>query len=82
MAQKRTPEEIKRQIEGLKIEKGKLPQRSAFGDDNWATIDAQISILNEEKDAEDYCFDEDQVYSSALDAEEWLLGERKEDLFK
>lgn len=58
-----------------------MPRTSFFGDDNWASIEAQIKVL-QGKDAEDYADDGDYRYSAALDAAEWLAGEKTDDLFE
>lgn len=90
MSTKRTEQEIKRQIEGLENEKKKLPEFSKFGDANWEKIDAQILVLKGEKKPDDYYQDENadeyedgdnDIWSAAEEAEGWLLGHNKEDLF-
>lgn len=78
---KRTAKEIKKQIEGLKKMKKTLPEFSFFGDNNWDGIDAQLDVLEGMKEAEDF-EDDDEIYSLASQAEEWLNGERDEDLFE
>lgn len=67
-----------------------LPQHSFFGDDNWAQIDAQVSILSGKEDMDD--FEEysdlveqgvpDEVYDAAQKASDWLDGTETEDLFE
>lgn len=90
MTKKRTQEEIERQIQGLLKMKETLPQKSFFGDDNWAKIDAQIAVLKGEATPDDYYIDEksedyedgdNDVWSEAERAESWLNGERG-DLFE
>jgi hypothetical protein len=85
----RTQEEIKRQIEGLENEKKVLPEYSKFGDPNHAIIDAQISIIDGSKELSDIDegdwdeMDEDnKIYRGAEDAEMWLSGDMKDDLFE
>lgn len=87
----RTQKEIDAQIEGLKKMKMTLPQFSVFGDDNWGRIDAQLDVLEGEKDADDFYIDEtsdeyeegdNDNYHGAVEAEEWMNGERDEDLFE
>ena len=87
---KRTKEEIARQIEGLKRMKKSLPEFSAFGDKNWEKIDAQLDVLEGLKDADDFYIDEtaeefedgdNDIYSAAEEAEEWLNG-HADDLFE
>lgn len=75
----RTKEEITRQREGLEKMKKGLPEYSAFGDNNWANIDAQIDILLG-ADLGDY--EDSDEYNSAEEAEMWLNGEIEEDLFE
>lgn len=77
----RTQNEINRQIDGLKKEKELLPHYSLFGDDNWAIIDASISILTGESTYEDYENEDYDIESSAYQANEWLNGNTDEDLF-
>lgn len=86
----RTQQEIERQIEGLKKMKATLPKKSMFGDDNWAKIDAQISILDGSKrpdhyyndeSSEDYQDGDNEIYFEADAAEQWLNGSTNDDLF-
>lgn len=88
--QKRTEEEIKRQIEGLEKMKTTLPHFSKFGDDNWKKIDAQVAVLKGEKKPDDYYQDEtaeefedgdNDIWQAAEEAEQWLNGHNNEDLF-
>jgi hypothetical protein len=87
---KRTQDEINRQIEGLKKDRKKLPQFSMFGDKNWEKIDAQISVLEgngnpdfyyEDETAEEFEEGDNNIYHAAEEADEWLCGNRNEDLF-
>lgn len=87
----RTKNEIDIQIAGLKAMKITLPRRSAFGDDNHAKIDAQISVLEGNKKPDYFYVDEtsdefqdgdNDVYSSAVDAEEWMNGDKEDNLFE
>lgn len=75
----RTQEEINRQVEGLKAEKARLPQFSAFGDNNWENIDTQIAIITGTIRFES-CEDDDDDYDAAYDAYEWLTN-NGDDLF-
>lgn len=90
MITKKTKEEIRIQIAGLKKEKGTLPNFSMFGSDNWKLIDAQISVLEgksqpddyyEDESAEEYEDGDNDVYFAANDASDWLIGDRDNDLF-
>ncbi len=88
---KRTQEEINLQIEGLLKMKETLPEFSFFGDKNWENIDIQIEILKgdvksdslwEDESAEEFEEGDNDLYYSAIDAEQWLNNEREEDLFE
>lgn len=85
----RTPEQIKDQIDGLEKMKTWLPEFSKFGTPNHEIIDAKISILDgsaELSDIDEGDFEEmdaqNQVYRGAEEAQEWLDGNRDEDLFE
>jgi hypothetical protein len=91
MQKKRTEEEIKRQIDGLKKMKETLPEHSIFGNNNWEAIDAQLDILEGKKEKEDFYINEtsdeyedgcNDIYFEAEKAESWLDGETNEDLFE
>ncbi len=78
---KRTQQEIDHVIFMLDKSKSKLPNFSAFGDDNWDAIDEQIEALKRQDD-------EDDIYekglshhseSAAICAVQWLNGEVEED---
>jgi hypothetical protein len=88
---KRTQAEIDRQIEGLTKMKDHLPEYSMFGDANWEKIDAQIAVLKGEAEPNDYYINEDgedyedgdnDVWSEAERASQWLDGEENDDLFE
>jgi hypothetical protein len=78
---KRTPAEIAQEVKTIREMKPKIRQHTAFGDDNHASIDAQVNVL-------DNGLTEDQVYSeygeddgesivmAALDALFWLEGSK------
>lgn len=81
----RTPEEIQRQIDGLKSMKEWLPEHNFFGDNNWKTIDDQVSILKGENTADELCeeYDDEEKDSSPLfDVEYWMEGSSDDDLFE
>lgn len=87
---KRTEEEIKLQIEGLKKDKTKLPEFSKFGDKNWEKIDAQLDVLEAIKTKDDFWEDEsaeefeegdNDLYFAAEEAEDWLDGAKEENLY-
>lgn len=77
---KRTPEEIAIQVAALKIERTALPERNAFGDDNWKLIDAKLDILEgrfdgdltAEESIDDY--GEDGIADLEL-TEQWMDGD-------
>ncbi len=86
----RTPQEIANQIDGLKRSKETLPEFSNFGDNNYEAIDAQLDILEglktpddfyKEEGDEDFRDGDNYVYNAAIDAENWLNSNTKEDLF-
>jgi hypothetical protein len=80
---KPTEDEVKAEIARLKEMKPKVRRKTAFGDDNWEKIDAQIRVLEED-------MDEDAIYAAwgddndpehnldlihnAREAREWLDG--------
>lgn len=81
-----TAKQIEAEIALLEKMKPAVRQYSAFGDDNHASIDAQIEVLNN-------MFDDDDVYNnaeepdgewpqyvvdSALEAVRWLEGDNEE----
>ena len=72
----KTQDEINTEIELLKAIKPKVRRFTAFGDDNWKSIDAQIITLERK-------FDEDAIYdryddpntlNDALLAHNWMRG--------
>lgn len=82
----KTQEEVKKQIAVLIKIKPKVPQYSAFGDDHWAAIDAQIKVLEEDMDNSDieneFELEEGvalNIVTAALDARQWIDGESEED---
>lgn len=87
----RTAEEIKTQIDGLKLIKNRLPEYSLFGDANHKGIDAQLDILERVKDMDDFEeYDEDEydseqefdyIQSQAQEADDWLHSDSAENLF-
>jgi hypothetical protein len=87
---KRTPEEIQRQIDGLEAMKENIPEIGMMGN-NHEGIDAQIAILKDEKEVEDFYVSESDafpeepdnyIYSLAQDAENWLNKDSDDDLFE
>jgi hypothetical protein len=88
---RRTEEEIQHQIEGLENMKKIVPERSFFGDENWKKIDAQIAVLKgnavpndyyRNEHDEDYNEGDNDIWSDAELAEQWLNGEEDNDLFE
>ena len=77
----RTTEEKQIQIDGLKAQKERLPEFSMFGDENWAAIDAMISIVMELATYKQYKYECYFIESEAYRATEWLAGNDDEDLF-
>jgi hypothetical protein len=87
---KRTPEEIARQIAGLKKEKETLPEFSNFGDENWKKTDAMLDVLEGKakpddfyvnENAEEYEDGDNDIFFDADRAEQWLFGNETEDLY-
>lgn len=85
----RTPEEIKRQMKGLRNMRRRLPAYSDIGTPNHEIIDAQLNIIEGIEDLSD--IDEgdweemdaqNEVYRGAEEADQWLDGDRDEDLFE
>jgi hypothetical protein len=75
----RSEDEIANQIALLRDERDSLPEFSAFGDNNWASVDAAIDVL-QGGDPEYYVEDENDIYNRALDAKDWLGGVSDNDL--
>lgn len=89
---KPTPEEIKKEIETLKDYKTRVRPRSGFGDDNVASIEAQIVVMSGN-------LDDDEIYKkydprepeegepeesrneldNALEARRWMDGEGEDE---
>ncbi len=79
----RTQEEIDRMIERLKVAKDGVPAVTSFGDDNHATIEAQIEVL-EQKLAHNvaerrYADDQPDLYYTVLATVSWLWGDDETD---
>lgn len=86
----KTTEEKNIQIEGLKKDKLKFPEFSAFGDKNWEKIDAKLDVLEGLKNPDDFWQDEsdedyqdgdNDIYNAAIEAEEWMQGNIDDNLF-
>lgn len=87
----RTQEEINRQVEGLKKMKKWFPEYSAFGDPNHKGIDAQLDILEANKDIMDFDeYNEDEfddeneheyIRQQVQIADDWINSQSKQDLF-
>jgi len=89
-AKPRTKEEIAVMVEKLEKIKQSLPEHSAFGDNNWEKIDAQIAVIKGEKYPDDYYVDEsseeyqdgdNELWSDAEQAEQWLNGKIDDEEF-
>lgn len=89
---KRSKEEIEKQIAGLQAMKKRMPMHSAFGDNNHAGIEVQLDLLEgksflsdyDEFNEDDHWFpEEDLEYAreQAEEADQWLSGERKDNLY-
>lgn len=78
---KRTQQEIDHVIFMLDKQKQKLPNFSAFGDNNWDAIDEQIEALKNQDD-EDDIYEKglsDHAENAAMAAVQWLNGDIEED---
>jgi len=75
----KTDAEINHEIEQLRAVKPRVPNRSIFGDDNHAAVDAQIAVLTERmtKDQVRARFPEDGMDKlfMALIAADWMHGD-------
>lgn len=83
--------QIGQQIVGLEKMKKRLPRRNIFGSANHSGIDAQIAVLKGIKKADDYFQDDtaeeytdgdNDVWSDASRAEDWLAGSETENLYE
>ncbi len=86
----RTKKQIDYQIMMLGKERENIPETSGFGTPNWECIDAKINILEgtsalndyeEFPDGDEDGQESDPVYVAAQEADEWMMGNRDEDLF-
>ena len=67
--------EIDAEIAALYDLKDRIPPRTMFGDDNLASIDAQIQVLEADLDEDeiyDWWEDEEHTLDSALAAYRWM----------
>lgn len=86
----RTEKEIERQLDLVKRLRAVMPERSFFGDDNWAKLDAQALILERAKsgrwgeeeliERRDEYTEEYEENADRIDAIDWLLCETDDDL--
>lgn len=83
MGKQATAEQIAGEILSLEAMKGRIPARSAFGDDNLAAIRAQIEVLRRGLDEEEvevlYGDGDEGVLISALFVARWMAGRCMED---
>lgn len=81
---KPTPTEIIAEAKILDTIKPKVPQHSAFGEDNRAAIDAQIKVLEGRMDLNDIYQKEDDMewgrheVESAREALDWMEGDSED----
>lgn len=87
-ATRKTDEQIAQEIKKLNELKPRVPSNSMFGDDNHAAIDAQIAVLTERMgmdaiysrfDNEDDPEEDRSALDSAIEAHDWITGERADD---
>lgn len=85
MSKHKTDAQIDSEIAALKALKPTVRQRTAFGDDNHAAIDAQIDVLLKRMNTDEvfnaYADEEEEggevyehVFSAALQASDWMTG--------
>ncbi len=79
----KTDEEIKTELQALRLAKRSVRQYTAFGDDNHAAIEAQCSVLSErmmmdevydnwgDVDADEFG---QNVLDAAVEASDWMAG--------
>lgn len=84
----KTDKQIANELAALKDLAPRIRQRSAFGDDNRANIEAQIEVL-EDFMSESEIYDKEEsgdwgqdTVSSAIEALNWMNGEEDEALSK
>ncbi len=78
-----TQETIQAEIRTLSLLQPTIRATSAFGDDNRAAVDAQVTVLNENMSRDDIYArfgDTGYITDSALDARDWLDGESDSEL--
>lgn len=81
----KTQEQIKKEIEALKVVRSNVIPTSLFGDDNLAALDAQVKVLEENLnndriyDAYDHCDSLEYILESALAARQWINDEEDPD---
>jgi len=83
MSKRKTEDQINAEIAALVALKPKVRERTAFGDDNHAAIDAQLAVLRERMSSDevyDAYGDEDSdefdqhTFDAALSAHDWMSG--------
>jgi hypothetical protein len=86
MPKVKTKEQVAAEIDKLKRLRAVMPQKSFFGDDNWAKIDAQIAAL-ERADGKDERWVSNAADAASergekavIEAYDWLLGDIDEPL--
>jgi len=75
----RSEKAIRAEIEKLEAMKPKVRRYSAFGDDNWRAINAQLDALRSRlthSDVDRKYPDDDQMddHSNAMEASNWMVG--------
>lgn len=76
----RTQSEIDEQIKWLEENKRKIQRRNVFGEDNWAKLDAELTVLKEQLTEEDV-WDRSAGEGEEDDSKEWdfVTGEAARD---
>jgi len=81
----KSKEQIQTEIEALKTVRPNVRPRSAFGDDNLGSVDAQIEVLLHDLDNADiyerydHCDSSEYILESALAARQWINDEEDPD---
>lgn len=69
-----TPEQVQEELQKLKELAPRIKQRSFFGDDNRAKIDAQIAVLSGlyvDEESEEFEDGDNDIYEAARLAHDW-----------
>jgi len=77
---KPTKERIEKLVKALQQERDRLPEYSAFGDNNWEVLDNQIQLAQDEINDIAWNFDDAEFDDILCELANWLLfGDDKSD---